>query len=55
MADDWPKRPNGTRKRISEMTPEKRMRVWKLAAENLKTEFDNPESQISKVLRDRVH
>ena len=34
MADDWLKRPNGTRKRISEMTPEERMRVWKLAAEN---------------------
>jgi hypothetical protein len=43
MDDNWPKHPDGTPKKIGEMTPEERKQQTEIACKRLKRELESPE------------
>jgi hypothetical protein len=42
---EWPKHPDGSNKRVGDMTPEERRAVFKAAGIRLKAELERPEVQ----------
>lgn len=42
---NWPTHPDGTNKRVGDMTPEERKRVFAEAAARVKADFERPEVQ----------
>lgn len=41
----WPKHPDGTNKRVGDMTPEEKRAVFQAATLRLKAEFEQPDMQ----------
>jgi hypothetical protein len=51
---EWPKHPDGSNKRVGDMTPEESRAVFKAAGERVKAQFERPAVQaaLDKVLKD---
>jgi len=56
MSDEnWPKRPDGSNKRVGEMTLDEKRRVFTNACNALKPEFEDPNGALARLIRGDLH